>query len=87
MKTTQSNEQGKRDLINRLNRAKGQLEGVQKMVEEDRACLDSVQQIAAVRSALAKIGVELLKNEAQYCARNPKSGDFDRLIQELFKFS
>lgn len=77
----------KKDLINRINRAKGQLDGVVKMVEEDRACLDSVQQIAAVRSALAKVGVELLKDEAAVCDMKQNPEDFERMIAELFKLT
>ncbi|MBN1331932.1 metal-sensitive transcriptional regulator [Candidatus Dojkabacteria bacterium] len=79
--------EAKKDLINRINRASGQLEGVAKMVEEDRACLDSVQQIAAIRSALAKVGVELLKNEASVCDVKQNPEDFERIIKELFKLS
>lgn len=81
---TQKNDT-KKDLLNRIRRAKGQLDGVERMVVEDRACLDSVQQISAVRSALAKVGVELLKNEASVCAKKPGTNEFDRLIEELFK--
>lgn len=77
----------KKDLINRINRAKGQLDGVVKMIEEDRACLDSVQQIAAARAALAKVGAELLKNEASVCATEQKPEDFEKLIGELFKLT
>ena len=77
----------KKDIINRINRAKGQLDGVVKMVEEDRACLDSVQQIAAVRSALATVGVELLKNEASVCDIKQNPEDFERMIKELFKLT
>ncbi|MBD3279916.1 metal-sensing transcriptional repressor [Candidatus Dojkabacteria bacterium] len=77
----------KKDIINRINRAKGQLDGVVKMVEEDRACLDSVQQIAAARSALATVGVELLKNEAAVCDVKQNPEDFERMIKELFKLT
>jgi len=77
----------KKKLLHRLNRAKGQIEGVERMIQGERACLDSVQQIAAVRSALAQIGIEMLKNEAALCARDPKRKDFDRLIEELFKLT
>jgi len=75
------------ELLNRLSRAKGQISGVEKMVEENRACLDTVQQIAAARSALAKIGVELLKNEASVCVRKPSGQEFEKIIEDLFKLT
>lgn len=75
----------KKNLLNRVRRANGQIAGIEKMIEENRACLDTVQQIAAARSALAKIGVELLKNEAYVCARQPEGQDFEEIIENLFK--
>ena len=63
------------------------MEGVVKMIEEDRACLDSVQQITAVRSALAKVGVELLKNEASICDIKQNPEDFERMMAEMFKMT
>lgn len=77
--------QNKEKLLNRVKRAKGQIAGVEKMIEENRACLDTVQQISAARSALAKVGVELLKNEAYVCASQPEGQDFEEIIENLFK--
>jgi DNA-binding FrmR family transcriptional regulator len=77
----------KKELLVRLNRARGQLDGIERMIEENRACLDSVQQIAAVRSALAQIGIAMLQSEATICARDPKKGDFNKIIEQLFKLN
>ncbi len=77
----------KQRLLNRVRRASGQVAGIEKMIEDNRACLDTVQQIAAVRSALAQIGIELLKNEAYVCARQPEGQDFEDIIESLFKLS
>lgn len=51
----------------RLNRIAGQVAGIQKMVEEDRYCVDILTQIAAVRSALDAMGVELLTDHIEGC--------------------
>ena len=51
----------------RLNRIAGQVAGLQKMVEEDRYCVDILTQVAAVRSALDAMGVELLTDHIQGC--------------------
>jgi CsoR family transcriptional regulator, copper-sensing transcriptional repressor len=51
----------------RLNRIAGQIAGIQRMAEEDRYCVDILTQIAAVRSALDALGVELLTNHLESC--------------------
>jgi CsoR family transcriptional regulator, copper-sensing transcriptional repressor len=52
---------------NRLKRIAGQVAGLQKMVEEDRYCVDILTQLAAVRSALDAVGVELLTDHVEHC--------------------
>ena len=58
----------------RLNRIAGQVAGVQRMVEEDRYCVDILTQIAAVRSALDTLGVELLTNHLEGCVLGHGTG-------------
>ena len=58
----------KRDLLKRLARVRGQVEGIQRMVEEERYCPDILQQFAAVHSALRAAERELLGNHLQRCA-------------------
>ncbi|MDO4964186.1 MAG: metal-sensitive transcriptional regulator, partial [Streptococcus gallolyticus] len=41
-----------KDIINRLKRAEGQLRGIQKMIEDDKECIDIVTQLTAVRSSI-----------------------------------
>jgi DNA-binding FrmR family transcriptional regulator len=52
---------------NRLKRVAGQVAGLQKMVEEDRYCVDILTQLAAVRSALDAVGVRLLTDHVEHC--------------------
>ena len=52
---------------NRLKRVAGQVAGLQKMVEHDRYCVDILTQLAAVRSALDAVGVELLSDHVEHC--------------------
>ena len=59
--------QNKAQVQNRLKRIAGQVSGIQKMVEEDRYCVDILTQVAAVRSALDAMGVELLTGHIQGC--------------------
>ena len=51
----------------RLNRIAGQVAGLQKMIEEDRYCVDILTQVAAVRSALDAVGVLLLTDHVEGC--------------------
>lgn len=62
--------------INRLNRIAGQVRGVAQMIEQDRYCIDILHQIQAIRSALAKVESQVLKDHAACCvAEAIASGD------------
>ena len=70
-----------------LKRIEGQVRGVQKMIEEDRYCIDVVTQIEAVRAALSRVEADLLRQHLQHCvhkAMHSKStAEQDRVIEEL----
>jgi DNA-binding FrmR family transcriptional regulator len=51
----------------RLNRIAGQVAGIGRMLDEERYCVDVLNQIAAVRSALDALGVELLTAHLESC--------------------
>ena len=80
------------DKLNRLKRIEGQVRGIAGMVEEDRYCMDILTQVQAVKSALAKVESQILKDHAGHCvAEAIGSGDeteqrqkFDELV-ELFE--
>ncbi|HCE23163.1 MAG TPA: transcriptional regulator [Hyphomonas sp.] len=62
--------------INRLNRISGQVRGVAQMVEDERYCIDILHQLQAVKSALAKVETQILKDHAACCvAEAIASGD------------
>ena len=58
----------KSDLQKRLSRVRGQVEGILRMVEDERYCPDILQQFAAVHSALRAAERELLANHLERCA-------------------
>jgi len=68
----------------RLNRIRGQVDGIIKMYSDCRDCSDVVTQIAATRAALASVGKELLTKEAAACVRSEKPGRIDKLLKQLF---
>ena len=79
--------------LNRLKRIEGQVRGVAQMVEDDRYCMDILHQIAAIKSALAKVETQVLKDHAACCvAEAISSGDeveqrekFEELVDLLEK--
>ena len=58
----------------RMKRIAGQVAGVQRMIGEDRYCVDVLNQISAVRSALDALGVELLTEHVEACVLGHGSG-------------
>lgn len=58
----------RRDILKRLARIRGQVEGIARMVEDDRYCPDILQQFAAVHSALRSTEKRLLANHLDRCA-------------------
>ena len=57
----------KPQLKTRLARIEGQVRGLQRMVDEDRYCIDVITQISAVQAALDKVALGLLDDHAQHC--------------------
>lgn len=54
-------------ISNRMNRLIGQLQGVKKMIEENRYCLDVLIQLSAVQSALKEVSYMILKEHLDTC--------------------
>lgn len=54
-------------IVKRLRRIEGQVRGVERMVVEDRYCIDILTQIAAVRTALEQVGARLLEDHVTHC--------------------
>ena len=60
----------------RLNRIEGQVRGLSRMVDEDRYCIDILQQFAAIEAALRSTRAEVLKIHAAHCVEEAiASGD------------
>jgi len=57
----------KDQLTGRLNRIEGQVRGIQRMVDEDRYCIDVLTQISAIQAALDKVALGLLDDHARSC--------------------
>ena len=65
-----------RESVSRLLRtARGQIDGILRMVEEDRYCVDISNQIMAVSSVLRKANGEVLRSHLDACVRKALSSD------------
>lgn len=76
----------KQAVVNRLRRIEGQVRGIQKMVEDDRYCVDILVQISAIDKALKRVGYSLLERHTHHCVKDAiQKGDGDEAIDELMK--
>ncbi len=63
-------------LIRRLHRIEGQVRGIERMLEDDRYCIDILTQIAAVSTALESLAFQLLDRHVRHCVAGAfASGD------------
>jgi DNA-binding FrmR family transcriptional regulator len=63
-------------LVKRLRRIEGQVRGIERMVEDDRYCVDILTQIAAVETALEAVASKVLEDHVTHCVAGAlASGD------------
>ena len=69
----------------RLNRIEGQIRGINKMVEENRNCMEILNQISSTQAALKGVWVEVVRNHLNTCVKNGISSGkkFEDLADEL----
>jgi DNA-binding FrmR family transcriptional regulator len=66
----------KQALVHRLHRIEGQVRGIERMVEDDRYCIDVLTQISAVTTALDSLALQLLDGHVMHCVADAMaSGD------------
>ena len=65
--TTHGYTENREAVLKRLRRIEGQVRGVERMVEENRYCIDVVTQVTAIQAALDKVALELLSDHAAHC--------------------
>jgi DNA-binding FrmR family transcriptional regulator len=82
-------------LVKRLHRIEGQVRGIEKMVVEDRYCIDILTQIGAVSTALESLGFVILDEHVKHCVAGAlASGDdaeahakADELLEAVHRFA
>jgi DNA-binding FrmR family transcriptional regulator len=74
----------KQKIEGRLRRIEGQVRGIQRMVEEDRYCIDVLTQVNATRAALESVALRLLADHTEHCVTEAiRSGGGDEKVREL----
>jgi len=78
------NEQVKTDSVNRLKRIEGQIRGIMKMVENEKYCIDIVNQISAAEKALTGVSKIIMKRHVESCVSSAiVKGEGEVMINEL----
>lgn len=72
-----------KQLQNRLSRMIGQLNGISRMLEENRYCGDVLTQVAAVESALQSFGYIVLQDHLETCVEEEVRGGNTRIMEEV----
>jgi CsoR family transcriptional regulator, copper-sensing transcriptional repressor len=73
----------KQELINRLRRISGQVGGVERMVEEERYCIDILTQVGAIQAALDKVSLALLDDHARHCVVGATEANREEMTEEM----
>ena len=74
----------KEEVRRRLRRIAGQVRGLEKMVDEDRYCIDVLTQVSAVKAALESVALLLLEDHIDHCVADAiRAGDGADKVHEL----
>lgn len=91
IKKTHRSAETKKNLINRLNRTNGQVNGVKKMIEEDSYCNDILIQLSAIKNSVQSLSNELLDSHLRTCIttdlQNGNSSAVDEVVNLFKKFN
>ncbi len=71
-------------VLARLRRIEGQVRGIQRMIEDERYCIDVLTQANAVKAAVEQVSILLLKDHVSHCVADAiRKGDSGAKIHEL----
>lgn len=77
------------DVLVRLRRIAGQVQGIANMVESDRYCVDVLQQLSAVSSSVESVSKVVVRNYLERCVTDAINGGdpliYDELMRVVFK--
>jgi len=73
----------KDDVLKRLRRISGQVGGLERMVDDERYCIDILTQVSAVQAALDKVSIALLDDHTRHCVVGATEENRDEKAQEM----
>lgn len=73
-------------VLSQLKRIRGQVDGIIKMYEDERTCVDIVRQVIASRGSLGRVARELLSGEATRCTKERKPDELNDILKEIFRY-
>jgi len=73
-------------VLTQLKRIRGQIDGIIKMYEDERTCVDIVRQVIAAKSSLGSVAKSLLSNEATRCTKERKLEELNEILKEIFRY-
>jgi CsoR family transcriptional regulator, copper-sensing transcriptional repressor len=87
--------ENKEALVKRLHRIEGQVRGIERMVDDDRYCIDILTQVAAVNTALESLAFKILDDHVKHCvtdalaAGDPEAAQAksQELLEAVHRFS
>lgn len=68
-----------------LKRIRGQVDGLIRMYENERPCIEIAQQITAARNSLSRVARDVLSNAADQCIRDKDQKQLNLILKELLK--
>ena len=74
----------KDNTLQRLSRIEGQVRGIRKMIEEERYCIDVLQQVQAIKAALSKVEDAILKDHSNTCVASAISSGNEQEQRQKF---
>lgn len=81
---THGYEDNRETLLKRVNRLEGQVRGIGRMIEDDRYCIDIVNQLSAIQAAARELSLQLLEGHVRHCVANAvREDDAEPKLQEL----
>jgi DNA-binding FrmR family transcriptional regulator len=85
-KTTYGYADNRDQLLRRVNRLEGQVRGIGRMIEQDRYCIDIVNQLSAVQAAARELSLQLLEGHVRHCVADAvKQDNAEPKVQELIE--
>ncbi len=73
------------EALHRLKNAEGHLRGIQRMLEEEKYCIDVIRQIQAVKAALNKVSTMILEEHLSSCVITAIQGEDPRERERVLK--